>query len=138
MYVLDTNVVSELRRSQPHKGVLWWIEDIPADRLFLSVVTIGEIQAGIEVMREQDPPKAEELGGWLDQVETSYGILPMDADTFRIWARFMHRKSDALSIDAMIAATAARHGLAVATRNEKDFRRFAVEIVKPFTGMRHR
>ena len=86
MYLLDTDVVSELRRPKPHKGVLNWIGGVPADRLFLSAVTVGEIQAGIEITRERDEAKAEELASWLDRVVAGYGILPMDAAAFREWA----------------------------------------------------
>ena len=75
MYLLDTNVVSELRRPRPHGAVLDWIADVPAEQLFVSAVTVGEIQAGIEITREQDEAKAEELGAWLDKVLASYGIL---------------------------------------------------------------
>ena len=68
MYLLDTNVVSELRRPRPHGAVLDWIAGVPAEQLFLSAVTVGEIQAGIEITREQDAAKAEELEAWLDKV----------------------------------------------------------------------
>lgn len=83
MYLLDTNVVSELRRRNPHKGVLNWIADVPADQLFLSAVTVGEIQAGIEIAREQNVGKAAELETWLGRVLASYSVLPMDAPAFR-------------------------------------------------------
>ena len=106
MYLLDTNVVSELRRPRPHPAVVDWIANVPSDQLFLSAVTIGEIQAGIEITREQDAAKAQELETWLDKVLTSYGVLPMDASAFREWARLMHRRSDTMTEDAMIAATA--------------------------------
>ena len=105
MYLLDTNVVSELRRPRPHPAVLDWISSVPVDQLFLSAVTVEEIQAGIEITREQDPAKAEELEIWLGQVLASYAILPMDASAFREWARLMHRRSDTMTEDAMIAAT---------------------------------
>ena len=82
MYLLDTNVVSELRRPNPHQAVLSWIANIPADQLFLSAFTVGEIQAGIEITREQDGAKAEELEAWLGRVLASYGVLPMDAAAF--------------------------------------------------------
>ena len=85
MYLLDTNVVSELRRPKPHKAVLNWIEAVPADRLFLSAVTAGEIQARIERTREQDTAKAAELESWLGRVIDGYGILPMDVAAFREW-----------------------------------------------------
>ena len=121
MYLLDTNIVSELRRPRPHRAVLNWIAGVPADRLFLSAVTIGEIQAGIEITREQDAAKAEALETWLEQVVNSYGVLPMDASAFRAWARLKHRKSDTLIEDAMIAATALVANLTVVTRNVRDF-----------------
>ena len=132
MYLLDTNVVSELRRPRPHEAVLRWIKNLPADQLFLSAVTIGEIQAGIEITREQDSAKAAELEAWLVQVVASYGVLAMDAATFREWARLKHRKSDTLIEDAMIAATARVHGLTIATRNVSDFRDFGVDLFDPF------
>ena len=121
MFLLDTNVVSELRRPRPHGAVLVWIADVPTEQLFLSAVTVGEIQAGIEITREQDTAKAEELEVWLDKVLASYGVLPMDTPTFRQWARLMHRRSDTITEDAMIAATAIVHRLTVVTRNVRDF-----------------
>jgi hypothetical protein len=132
VYLLDTNVVSELRRIRPHQAVLRWIADVPADRLFLSAVTIGEIQSGIEITREQDAAKAGELEAWLDQVVASYGVLPMDAAAFREWARLKHRKSDTLFEDAMIAATAIVHHLTVVTRNIRDFQKFDISLFDPF------
>lgn len=132
MYLLDTNIVSELRRPRPHQAVLNWIAEVPAEQLFLSAVTVGEIQAGIEITREQDTAKAEELEAWLDQVVASYGVLPMDAAAFREWARLKHRKSDSLIEDAMIAATASKKNLTVATRNVRDFETLGVRVVNPF------
>lgn len=132
VYLLDTNVVSELRRPQPHRSVLLWIAGVPSDQLFLSAVTVGEIQAGIENVRERDPHKAHELEVWLEQVIDSYGVLPMDAVAFREWARLKRRRSRALLEDAMIAATAAVHRLTVVTRNVRDFRRLGVPLLHPF------
>lgn len=134
-YLLDTNVVSELRRQRPHGGVVAWLESLDDAQLHLSAVTLGEIQAGIEMTREQDPGKAREIEGWLEQVSGSYNVLPMDTGTFRAWARLMHRKSDTLYEDAMIAATAQVHGLTVATRNVSDFNALGLEVFNPFASV---
>ncbi|MDE2979639.1 MAG: type II toxin-antitoxin system VapC family toxin [Gemmatimonadota bacterium] len=132
MYLLDTNVVSELRRPQPNRSVLRWIADVPSDQLFLSAVTVGEIQAGIEKVRERDPHKAHELEAWLEQVIDSYGVLPMDAAAFREWARLKRQRARTLLEDAMIAATATVHRLTVVTRDVRDFRRLGVPLLNPF------
>ncbi|MDM0027195.1 type II toxin-antitoxin system VapC family toxin [Variovorax saccharolyticus] len=132
MYLLDTNVISELRRPRPHGAVLAWLQSVPDSDLHVSAVSLGEIQAGIEITREQDEAKAAEIEQWADAVASSYNALPMDAETFRLWARLMHQRSDALYEDAMIAATAMRHQLKVVTRNTADFSGFGVELFNPF------
>ncbi len=131
MHLLDTNVVSELRRSRPDRAVSTWIERIPHDQLFLSAVTIGEIQAGVEITREQDFKKAIEIETWLIELMDSYNVLPMDGPTFREWARLQHRRSNTLAADAMIAATAVVNELIVVTRNVRDFEPFDVELLNP-------
>jgi toxin FitB len=132
MYLLDTNVVSELRRPRPHGAVVAWLESVSDADLHLSAVTIGEIQAGIEIAREQDQDKAAEIEAWLEQVAETYNILSRDAATFRSWARLMHRRSGRLIEDAMIAATAAVHGLIIVTRNVRDFEGLGVRTFNPF------
>lgn len=132
MYLLDTNVVSELRKPKPHGGVLAWLESVDDTKLYLSAVTLGEIQAGVEITREQDAAKAVEIEAWLELVASSHNVLPMDAAVFRRWARLMHRTSNTLYEDAMIAATADVHGLTVVTRNVADFKSFGVPLLNPF------
>jgi predicted nucleic acid-binding protein len=131
-YLLDTNIVSEVRKPRPHGAVLAWIESQQEQQLFVSAVTLGELQSGIERLRQRDIDKANEIESWLDQVEDSYQVLPMDGRCFREWARLMHDKPDQLLEDGMIAATARLNGLIVATRNERDFREFDVRIINPF------
>ncbi len=132
MYLLDTNVVSELRKPKPHGAVLAWFGGVDDTQLHLSAVTLGEIQAGIEITREQDAAKAAEIEAWLERVVGSTNVLPMDAITFRTWSRLMHRRSETVYEDAMIAATAKVHGLTVVTRNVADFKPFGVPLLNPF------
>ena len=131
-YLLDTNVVSEMRKQKPHGAVVAWLTDLRDEQVFLSAVTMGELQAGIELTRRQDPEKATEIERWVDQLEASYQILPMDTAAFREWGRLMHGKSDDLVEDGMIAATARKHDLIIATRNEHDFKQLNVQVFNPF------
>ena len=135
MYLLDTNVVSELRRPRPDRWVLGWIESVHHDRLYLSAVTVGEVQAGIELTREQDPAKAAELEEWVERILDTYAVLAVDAAAFREWARLMHRRSETLMQDALIAAIACVNRLTVVTRNVRDFEQLGVPTFDPF---RHR
>ena len=132
MYLLDTNVVSELRRNKPHGAVVAWIQSIDDKDLYLSAVTLAEIQAGIEITRDQDEQRAAELEAWLDQVAVTYNILSLDGEAFRAWAKLMHKTSDTLYEDAMIAAIATVNKLVVVTRNVTDFESFDVQLLNPF------
>ncbi len=138
VYLLDTNVVSELRRLKPHRGVVAWLESVPDEHLHLSAVTVGELQAGVEITREQDLAKAEAIEAWIEQVEQTWNVLTMDGRTFRVWARLMHRRSDELIEEAMIAATAIVHNLVVVTRNVRDFEALGVKTLDPFAPRRGR
>ena len=131
-YLLDTNVVSELRKAKPHGAVVAWIRNLHEDQIHLSAVTLGELQAGVELTRRQDARKAAEIELWVDQLAESSQLLSMDVDCFREWARLMEGKADHLLEDAMIAATARVHQLTVATRNERDFVSLKVPVLNPF------
>lgn len=135
-YLLDTNVVSELRKPKPHGRVLAWINDLQADQIYLSAVTIGELQTGVQLTRRQNVAKAAEIELWVDQLAESFQVLPMDARCFREWARLMEGKAERLLEDAMIAATARIHQLTVATRNERDFKQLGVQVLDPFKTSR--
>jgi predicted nucleic acid-binding protein len=130
-FLLDTNVISELRKTKPHGAVVAWLETLRVEQIFLSAVTMGELQTGVELTRKQDPAKALEIESWLSSVEMSFAFVPMDHACFREWSRLMAGKPGALREDAMIAATAKVHGFTVATRDKKDFRHLGVEIVNP-------
>jgi predicted nucleic acid-binding protein len=134
MYLLDTNIVSELRKPRPHGAVVAWLEGIPDADLYISAVTLGEIQAGIEITREQDADKAALIEAWADQLAAAYNVLPMNVATFRQWAKLMHRQSDTVYEDAMIASTAIENKLTVVTRNIRDFERFQVPLFNPFVA----
>src|SRR6218665_3740334 len=132
MYLLDTKVIYDVSWPRPHGDAAGRLPAVADSDLQLSAVTLGEIQAGIELTRDQYAAKAEEIERWADLVSASYNVLPMDAETFRVWARLMHRRSDTLYEDAMIAATAKRHQLTVVTRNVTDFSHFDVGLLNPF------
>ncbi len=120
MDLLDTNVVSELRRARPHRAVVAWLESVKDEDLHLSAVTIGEIQAGIEITRDVAGPDCRNLQH------------PEHGRAFRSCARLMHHRPDHLIGDAMIAATAAVHGLTVVTRNTRDFEGLGIRTFNPF------
>jgi toxin FitB len=132
MYLIDTNVISELRRARPQRAVVAWLEGVAERDLFVAAVTIGELQAGVELTRDQDPGKAGEIEAWVEKIAMTYNVLAMDAAIFRRWTKLMHHRSDGFIEDAMIAATAQTHGLVVVTRNVKDFAQLEVPTLNPF------
>jgi toxin FitB len=138
MFLLDTNVVSERRKPKPHGALVAWIDSVRAEDLFLSAMTIAEIQIGVERTRENDRAKAAQIEFWLEDVVRDSQIYPMDAEIGREWARLMHNRPVTLVQDAWIAATARHHRLIVATRNVADFAGFGVETLNPFEDIRTR
>ena len=132
MYLLDTNVVSELRRPKPHGAVLAWLMSVNDQALFLSAFSSAEIQRGIEITRQQDVANAQSMELWLDQLAESFEVLTLDAVVLREWARMMHRRSNTLSENAMLAATAKVNGLQMVTRNVSDFEALGLVCLNPF------
>jgi hypothetical protein len=116
--------------------VVAWLRGVADADLHIAAVTIGELQAGVEVTHEQDARRAAEIESWLERVADSYNVLAMDAQIFRAWARLMHRRSRTLLEDAMIAATAEVHGLIVVTRNVRDFAVLGVRTLNPWRDAR--
>jgi hypothetical protein len=131
-FLIDTHVISELRKARPHGGVVAWMRSLKPVQVFLSAVTIAELQNGAELIRGPDPQRASELDAWIDTLIDGVQLLSMDEGCFREWARLRQHKSDSLLLDAMLAATARVHNLTMATRDEADFRHFDVEIFNPF------
>jgi|ERR1700722_13682847 len=121
-----------MRRLRPNRAVVAWLDEISADQIFIAAITLGELQAGVEMTRQQEPLKAEQIEAWINDIADSYAILPMDGPIFRRWAQLMHRRSRDLLEDALIAATALINNLTVATRNLRDFERLGVTAIDPF------
>lgn len=138
MYLLDTDVMSALRRADRNPRVGSWMKSISPTEAYLSVVSIGEIERGVVRQRRKNPPHAIELENWLGSVIGDFGerILPVTLSVAQHWGSL----SGALGHndpDLIIAATALEHRLTVVTRNVSDFLPTGVDIFDPFTGARH-
>lgn len=133
MYLLDTVVLSELRKRKRHSNVVAWFASVPAAELFLSAVTIGEIELGIERQRAVNADFAKELADWLDVTLRVYDerILSLDVRVARRWGRLAARIGNK-GLDLAIAATALEHGLTVVTRNVSDFAPTQAPVLNPF------
>ncbi len=132
-YLLDTNVVSELRKRTPDPNVEAWYEGVAGSQVFVSVLTLGEIRIGVERARRNDPAKAAALENWLTRLETSYGdhIVPVHAEVADTWARLS--VPDPLPvIDGLLAATAAVRNWTLVTRNTEDVERPGIRVLNPF------
>jgi len=132
-FLLDTNVVSDLRRRPRAKsGLAAWFEAQAPEALFLSVVTIGEIRQGIEQLQRRDPRRAQFLNGWLRDLTRLYSdrLLAIDAAVADEWGRLRAIRSVPV-VDAFLAATARVHGLTLVTRHEPDFAGLGVTTINP-------
>jgi len=133
-YLLDTNVVSELRRPRPHGGVRAWVESSAAEAMYLSVLVLGEIRRGVERLRPRDPTQAESLERWLASLEGGFAdrILAIDEVIAHAWGRL--DATDLLPpVDGLLAATALVNGLTVVTRDTTLFERIGVPYLDPWT-----
>ena len=132
-YLLDTNVISETRKSRADRRVLAFLSAADASRLFVSVLTIGELRKGVAGKRRTDPTFADQLSSWIDGIETNFAdrVLPIDAATARRWGELSAARSLPV-IDTLIAATAISHGLTLVTRNARDVETAGVPIVDPW------
>lgn len=134
-YLLDTNVLSELRRKNPDPGVVAWFSHRPASTLFLSVLTLGELRKGIDKIL--DPIRSATLTDWLETDLPSFftgRILAIDAEVADTWGRLTARQARPLpAIDSLLGATAAKHGLHMVTRNARDFVGLGIEVINPWT-----
>jgi len=128
-------VVSELRKGlRCDPRVAAWFRRVPADEIYFSVLTVGEVRKGIESIRRRDIPAAENLEAWLDELVTNYGdrLLPIDQGIAEQWGHL--NVPDPLPvIDGLLAATAMVHGLILVTRNLKDVERTGVDCLDPFS-----
>lgn len=133
-YLLDTNVLSELRRRTPHRAVVEWVERRPSTTLHLSVLTLGELRKGIEALPEGERRLA--LSDWLEVELPGFfagRLLPVDAAVADRWGRMLAAAARPVpAIDSLLAATALTHGLVLVTRNVRDFRIEGLEVINPW------
>jgi toxin FitB len=133
-YLLDTNVVSELRRRRPNREVVRWIEDAPTTSLFLSVLVVGEIRQGVERLRSRDSIQAGLLEEWLEGLRRDFTdrILPVTTPVAEAWGRLV-APAPLPVVDALIAATALVHGLTLVTRDTGALERTGVPLLDPWS-----
>lgn len=133
-YLLDTNVVSELRKgSRADERVQRWFDGVDSEELFLSALVIGELRQGVERIRLRDAAQAQHLDRWLRGLVDDYDerLLPVDAQVAQLWGR-LNVPDPASTIDGLLAATAIVHDLTFATRNVQDVERTGARLLNPF------
>jgi predicted nucleic acid-binding protein len=132
-YLLDTNVVAEVRKARPHAGVAAWFESVPGSELYLSVLVVGEIEQGIARLCRRNPRQAGAYQSWLGRLRHEFAdrLLPVTEGVAMEWGR-LNAARPSPAIDALMAATAIVHGLTVVTRNVDDFAPTGVAVLNPF------
>jgi toxin FitB len=134
-FLLDTNVVSEIRKQAPDAGVASWFDSVAPDSLFLSVLVVGEIRHGIESLARRDPAQAEIFERWLGQLVSGYGdrLIPITERIAQVWGR-LNVPDPVPVVDGLMAATALVHDWTLVTRNVSDVRSTGVRLLNPFAG----
>ena len=132
-YLLDTNIISETRKTQANPGVVKFLTNVDSDRLFISVITLGELHRGVQLKQQSDPSAAKKLRDWVHEIETTFAdrILLIDATIARLWGQLSAKRSLPV-VDTLIAATALRHDLTLVTRNIKDVKATSVITMNPW------
>lgn len=135
-FLLDTNVVSELRKgARADAGVQQWFEEHVADQLWLSVLVVGELRRGVELIRRRNKKAGKRLSDWLATITTEYAdrIIPVTTDVCERWA-MLNVPDPVPVIDGLLAATALERDLVLVTRNTVDVERTGVAFINPFAG----
>lgn len=134
-YLLDTNVISETRKSRADVGVIAFLSAADSVGLYLSVLTLGELRRGVAAKRRTDTVAGDQLGVWVDGIEANFAdrLLSIDAQTARLWGELSARRSLPV-VDTLIAATAVNHGLTLVTRNIRDIESTGVRLIDPWSA----
>lgn len=135
-YLIDTNVISELRRKAPNPGVVSWFSQRPSSTLYISVLTLGELRKGVEGVA--DASRRMALLDWLEtELPTFFAgrVLPIDGPVADRWGRMAAAAGRAVpAINSLLAATAVHHGLSLVSRNARDFASLGVDVINPWVG----
>ncbi len=135
-YLLDTNVVSETRRIRADERVVAFLTSVDAAKLFISVLTLGELRRGVEIKRRGDPDAATRIGAWVDGIESTFAdrILPIDTPVARLWGELSADRKHPV-VDTLIAATALAWDLTLVTRNVGDLAGINISIIDPWQAV---
>ncbi|MFT9000027.1 MAG: type II toxin-antitoxin system VapC family toxin [Acetobacter syzygii] len=132
-YLLDTNILSETRRSRADKKVMNFLASLNPESLYTSVLTVGELRKGVAVRCRTDPETGASLGAWVDALEHSFAdrIIPIDISISRLWGELSSGRTRPV-VDTLIAATAMTRGMILVTRNEGDVKGLDLEVINPW------